>query len=74
MCSDYPRTAPTTSPIRKQPSTINFAFEDETGDDEWLAGLAALREDKLGRLALTSGGLNNAITSCLKQPAVSACQ
>ena len=65
-------------PFRKQKSTIDVAFEDGTGDDEWLAALAAvlprvaafrpdiifyqsgvdgLREDKLGRLALTLGGL-----------------
>ena len=65
-------------PFRKQRSTMDVAFEDGTGDDEWLAGLAAvlpsvaefrpeiifyqsgvdgLREDKLGRLALTLGGL-----------------
>lgn len=65
-------------PFRKQESKIDVAFEDGTGDDEYLAGVAAvlprvmafepdivfyqagvdpLREDTLGKLALTRAGL-----------------
>ncbi|MBY0372527.1 MAG: histone deacetylase [Bryobacteraceae bacterium] len=65
-------------PFRKQESKIDLAFDDGTGDDEYLAALRAtlprvfehrpaivfyqsgvdtLREDRLGRLALTRAGL-----------------
>ena len=65
-------------PFRKQRSTLDVAFEDDTEDAEYLDGLAAalprvvefapaivfyqagvdsLREDTLGRLKLTPGGL-----------------